>query len=128
MSLVDKYTNVLDDKKESVVTMPLSEKRLLMTENVTTSDEVHKRTENITTSEEVVKGTDEVHKRTQSNTKNEEVEKGYDKLEDMKEVVVTIRRKHSDKFEGQSKISIGWFNIDHEFFKRTSSTLELYFY
>ena len=53
-----------------MVTTPLSEKKLLTTEKVTTSDEVHKRTEKITTSEEVVKGTDEVHKLTYKIKKN----------------------------------------------------------
>ena len=81
---------------------------------VTTSDEVHKRNENIKTSEEVVKGNYEVHKRTEKITKNEEFDKGTVKLEEMKEVVVTIRRKDSDKFEGQSKASIGWFNLGHD--------------
>ena len=65
MLLVDKDTNFLDDKKEGVVTTPFSEKKLLTTESVTTSDEVRKRTEKITTSEEVDKGNDEVHKRTE---------------------------------------------------------------
>ena len=32
MSSVDKDTNVLDDKKEAVVTTPLSDKKLLTTE------------------------------------------------------------------------------------------------
>ena len=76
MSSVDKYTNFLDDKKEAVVTTPLTEKKLLTTENITKSDEAHKRTENITTSEEGFKGTDEVQKRTEKNTTNEEVYKG----------------------------------------------------
>ena len=65
---VDKYTNVLDDKKEAVITTPFSEKQQSTTEKVTTRDEVHKRTENITTSEEVVKGNDEVHKLTDNIT------------------------------------------------------------
>ena len=46
---------------------------------------------------------------------SEEVEKGTKNLDDMKEAVVTIRRKDLDNFEGQSKGSTGWFNIDHEF-------------
>ena len=58
MLSVGKDINVLDDKKEAVVTTPLSERKLLTTEKVTTSDEVHKRTDNFTSSEEVVKGTD----------------------------------------------------------------------
>ena len=59
-----------------MVTTPLSEKRLLRTEKVTISDEVHKRNENITTIEEVVKGSDDVHKCTEKITTNEDVEKG----------------------------------------------------
>ena len=77
MSSVDKDTNILDDKKEAVVTTPFSEKKLLTTEKVITSDEVNKRTENITTSEKVVKGTDEVHKRTEKITTKEEVKKRF---------------------------------------------------
>ena len=41
--------------------------------------------------------------------------------------MVTIFRKDSDKFEGQSKGSTGWFNLDHEF-KKKNSTLEPNFY
>ena len=77
MLSVDKDTNVLDYKKEAVVTTPLSENKLLTTEKVTTSDDVHKCTENITTSEEVVKGTDEVQKLTESIATNEEVDKDF---------------------------------------------------
>ena len=76
MSSVDKNINILDDKKEAVVTTPFLEKKLLTTKNITTSDEVHKRTDNITTSEEVVKGTDDVHKPTDKIKTNEEVAKG----------------------------------------------------
>ena len=102
MLSVDKNSNVLDDKKDAVVTMPLSEKKLLPTETFTTIDEVHKRTEKFTTSQQVVKGNDEVHKRTEYISINEDFDKGTEELEDMKEAVVTIRRKDSDKFEGQS--------------------------
>ena len=59
---------------------------------------------------------------------SEEVDKGNKNLDDMKEAVFTIRRKDLDNFEGQSKGSTGWFNLDHEFFKRNVSTLELHFY
>ena len=97
--------------------MPMSENKLLTTEKVTTSYEVHKRTEKITTSDEVVKDTDEVQKLTEKITTNDEVEKGTEELENMKEAVVTICRKDSDKFEGKSKGSTGWFNTDHEFKK-----------
>ena len=128
MSSVDKFTNVLDDKKEAVVTMPLTEKKLLTTEKFTTSDEVHRRTEKIATSEEVFKGTDKVHKHTEKIKADEEVNKGTKKLEDMKKAVVTIRSSDSDKFECQSKGSTGWFNLDHEFLKRKVSTLEPDFY
>ena len=64
MSSVDRDTNVLDEKK------------LLTTEKVTTSDEVHKRNEKIITIEEVFKGT--------NFATNEEVDKGTEKLEYMK--------------------------------------------
>ena len=109
MLLVDKDTNVLDDKKQAVFMTPFSEKKLLTTEKVTTSDEVQKRTQKITTNQGVVKGTDEVHKRTEKITTNEDVDKGTEKLDYMKVAVVTIRRKDSDKFEGQYKGSIDLF-------------------
>ena len=96
---------------------PFSEKKLLTTEKVTIIDEVHKRTEKITTSKEVVKDADEVHKHTENIKKNEEIDKGTGILEDMKEAVVTIRKKDSDKFEGQSKGSTGWFKLDHNFLR-----------
>ena len=84
ISLVDKDTNVLDDKKEAVVTTSFLEKKLLTAEKVTTSDEVHKHTEKFTTSEGFLKSADEVHKRTEYITTNEDVDKGTEKLEDMK--------------------------------------------
>ena len=93
----------MDDKKEAVVTMPLSEKKSLKNENFTTTDEVHKCTEKFKTSKEVVKGTDEVQKLTENITTNEDVDRGTEKLKDTKEAVVTICRKDPDKFEGQSK-------------------------
>ena len=57
-------------------------------------------------------------------TTSEEVNKGIKNLYDKKESVVTICRKYLDKFEGQSKGSTGWFNIDNEFLKRKISTIE----
>ena len=42
----------------------------------------------------------------------------------MKEAVITIRGKDSDKFEVQSKGYTGWFNLYGEFFKRNFSTIE----
>ena len=103
---------------------PLSENKLSTTENVTTSDEVHKRTQSVTKRGEVVKGDNEVHNCTQKITTNKEVDKGTEKLENMIEVVVRICRKDSDKFEGQYKGSTRWFNIDHEFKRIKISTLE----
>ena len=100
----------------------------MTTEKVTTSDEVHKHTDNFTTSEEVVKGTDEVKKLTENITTNDDIDKGTEKLEYIKEPVVTIRRKYSYKFEVQSKVSTGWYNLDGDFFKRKCSTIEPYFY
>ena len=46
----------------------------------------------------------------------------------MKEAVVIIRRKDSNKFEGQSKGSTDWFNLDHEFLKGNFYTFEPYLY
>ena len=75
MSSFDKVSSVLDDRKEAVVTTPLSEKKSL----------------------------------------TKDVDKVTDELEDMKEAVVTTYGKDLDHFEGQSKVSTGWFNIDSEF-------------
>ena len=128
MSLVDKYTNVLDYKKEAVVTTPLSENKLLTSEKVTKSEQMQKITENITKSEEVFRGTDEVHKRTENITTNVEVDKGNENFEDMKEEVVPIFRKDSNRLEGWSKVSTERFNLDYKLFKRKHSTLEPDFY
>ena len=46
----------------------------------------------------------------------------------MKEAVVTIRSSDLDNFQGQSKGSTGWFNLDHKFFKIKFPTLEPDFY
>ena len=46
----------------------------------------------------------------------------------MKEAVVTIHRKDLYNFERHSKGSTSWYNIDNEFSKRKSSTLEPDFY
>ena len=55
------------------------------------------------------------------------VDTGTETLEYIKEAVVTICRNNSDKFEGHSKGSTGWFNPGHKFvFKQ--STLEPDFY
>ena len=43
-----------------------------------------------------------------------DVDKGTGELEDMKEAVVTFRRKYFDKVECQSKGSTGWFKLDSE--------------
>ena len=76
MLLVDKDSNVLDDKKEAAVTILLSEHKSLTTEKYTTINEVHKRTETFTTSEEVVKGTDQVQKCTENITQISILTKG----------------------------------------------------
>ena len=51
----------------------------------------------------------------EKDTSSEEVDKGNKILDDMKEAVVTIRKNNLDNFEGQSIVSSGWFNLDHEF-------------
>ena len=65
---------------------------------------------------------------TEKVTTSKEVDKVTRNLDDMKEAVFKIYRKCSDHFEGQSKGSTGWFNLDHEFLKRKLTTLESYFY
>ena len=47
-------------------------------------------------------------------TPSEDVKKGTNLLDHMEETVVTIRRKDSDNFQGQSTSSTGCFNLDHE--------------
>ena len=42
--------------------------------------------------------------------------------------MVTIRRKGLDKFEGQSKVSTGWFKLDSGFLKSTFFTINTEFY
>ena len=124
MLSVEKDSNVLDDKKDAVVTTPLLENKSLTTEKVTTSDEVHKLTEKFTTSEEDVKGTEDVHKHTWNIKTNEDDDKGTEKSEDMKLAVLTICGKDSYQFEGQSKGSTGWFNLYSEFLKIKFYTIE----
>ena len=118
----------MDGKKEAVATTPLSEKKVLTTEKVTTSDEVHKPTDKITTSEEIDKGTDEVQKCTDNITTSKEVDKGSEKLDDMKEAMIRICRKDSDNFEGHSKGYTLCFNLDNEFLKGKFSTIEVELY
>ena len=65
----------MGDKKEAVVTTPLSEKKSLISEKAKTSDEVHTRTEKVTTSEDFVKDTAEVYKRTDNIKSNDDDEK-----------------------------------------------------
>ena len=54
MSLVNKGTKHLDDKKEVVVTTPQSEKKVLTTKKVTRSEEVDKGTEKLEDMKEAV--------------------------------------------------------------------------
>ena len=61
-------------------------------------------------------------------TPSEEFEKGTKNVDDMKEAVVTIRRKDMGNFEGNYMGSTGWFNLNHEFLKRKFSTLGPDFY
>ena len=54
MSSVDKDTKYLDDKKETVVTAPFLEKKLLTNEKVTPIEEVEKGTKNLDDNKEAV--------------------------------------------------------------------------
>ena len=49
-------------------------------------------------------------------------------MNDIEDPVHTIRRNYLDQFQGQSIVSTGWFNLDHEWLKRKFSTLEPDFY
>ena len=106
-----------------MVTTSFSKKKVLTTEKVTTSDDVQKRTEKIKKVRRllnVMMRFTNVLRR----LKSEEVNKGSEKLEDMKEAMVTIRTKDPYNFEGQSKGSTGWLNVDHEFIEIKLSALE----
>ena len=61
---------------------------------------------------------------TEKVTTHEEVDNSPKKIDGMKEVVVTIPRKDLYNFQGQSKGSTGWFNLNHEFLRRNVSSLE----
>ena len=61
-------------------------------------------------------------------TRSERVKKGTKLWNDMEEPVHTIHRKDLDNFQGQSKASTGWFDLDHEWSKRKFSTLKPGFY
>ena len=96
MSLVEKFGNVLGDRKEEVVTNPLLEKK--------------------SSTKDVDKGTDELADTPLLGKKylTKDVDKGTDELADMKNAVVTILSKGLDKLEVQSKIYTGWFKLESE--------------
>ena len=98
MSSVDKDTNVLNINIEAVVMTQLLEKKVLTTERVKASDEVHTHTYKIATIEDIDKGTDEVHKRTEKITTSEEVEKGSENWR--------IRKRQWSRSVGMIKISL----------------------
>ena len=52
----------------------------------------------------------------EKNSSTKDVDKRTYESEDMKEAVVTIRRKYLYKFKGKYKGSTGWFKLDSEFF------------
>ena len=47
-------------------------------------------------------------------------------LNQIEEPVVMIRRKYLDTFQGQSTASTGWFNLDHEWLKKSTLEPDLY--
>ena len=85
MSLVEKFSDVLGDRKKEVVTTPLLEKKSL-------TKDVDKGTGGLADTSLLKK---------KSLTKY--VDKGTDELADMKQAVVSILRKGLDQFESQSK-------------------------
>ena len=110
MLSVDKFSNVLGNRKEEIVTTPFLEKK--------------------SSTKNFDKGTDELADTTllEKKSSTKDIDTGTDELADMKEAVVTIRRKVLDKFEGHSKGSTGWFKLDGGFLKTTFLTIhsELY--
>ena len=55
-----------------------------------------------------------------------DINKCIGELEDMKEAVVTIRRKDLYNFEGRSKGYTGWFKLDSGFKPKSTIHSELY--
>ena len=82
-----------------MVTTPLSEKK--------------------SSTKRVDKGTDKLADMplTENKSSTKDVDKDNDELADMKQAVVTICMKGLDQFEGQSKVSKGWFKLDGGLFK-----------
>ena len=105
MQSVEKVSNVLGDSKEEVITTPLLE-------NKSSTNDADKGSNELADTPLLEK---------KSSTKY--VDTGNDELADMKKAVVTIRRTVLDKFEGQSKLSTGWFKLDSVFFKTKFSTI-----
>ena len=103
MSSNEKVSNVLGDRKEEVVTTPLSENKY--------------------STKDVEKGTDKLADTllmdNESSTKD--VDKGTDKLADMKHEVNKIHRKGLYQFDGQSSGYKGWLKLDIGFLKTTFS-------
>ena len=99
MSLVEKFGNVLGDRKEEVVTTLLLDKK--------------------SSTKDFEKGADELSGTPLLEKKylTKGVENGTDELADMKNAVVTILSKGLDKLEVQSKIYTGWFKLDSGFKK-----------
>ena len=61
-------------------------------------------------------------------TPSKEVGKGTKMLNYIEDIVVTIRRKNLDNFQGKSTGSTCWFIFDRWWLKETLSELEPYFY
>ena len=55
----------------------------------------------------------------ENKSSTKDVDKVTDELADMKQSVVTIRRKGLDQFEGRYKRSQGWFKLDCGFLNTT---------
>ena len=79
---------------------------------------------------DVDKGTDELADMPllEKKSSTKDVGKGTNELVDTKKAVVKISRKVLYKFEGQSKVSTGWFKLDSGVLKTTFSTINSEFY
>ena len=70
--------------------------------------------QNKSSTHNVDEGTDELAdmKCMQKKYSTKDVDRGTDELANTKQSVVTIRREGLYQFEGQSKVSKGWFKLD----------------
>ena len=149
-----KVSYVLGDKKEEVVTTPLSEKKsftkdvekgtyeladTLLMEKKPSTENVDKGTDELeetlfmekkSSTKNAEKGTDELTDMllTEKKYSTKDVDKGTDELKFTKKKVNTIHSKGLDHSDGQYIRSKGWFKLDIEFLETHFSKIHSYLY